>query len=127
MKTNHKKLYEIALNASKNAYCPYSDFHVGAALLTASGDVYTGVNVENSSYGATICAERSAISAAIGAGERDFVAMAVASPDGDATPCGICRQVLFEFGEFIEVITGADAEHLEAESVGALLPKGFKL
>ena len=53
--------------------------------------------------------------------------MAVASPDGDATPCGICRQVLFEFGEFIEVITGADAEHLEAERVGALLPTGFKL
>ncbi len=127
MKIDYKELYMSALDSSKNAYCPYSNFHVGAALMTASGAVYTGVNVENSSYGAAICAERSAIAAAVSSGERNFIALAVASPEGDAKPCGICRQVLFEFGGSIKVVTGADAEHLEIEDSGALLPKGFKL
>ena len=127
MEMNYETLYIKALDVAENAYCPYSNFHVGAAVLTNSGNIYTGVNVENASYGVTMCAERTSIAAAISAGERNFTALAVASPDGNAQPCGICRQTLFEFGEDIKIITGKDANNLEIEELGALLPKGFRL
>jgi cytidine deaminase len=91
-------LVRHAMEIRKNAYVPYSNFHVGAALLAGSGRVYTGCNVENSSYGATCCAERSAVFCAVSQGEREFQAIAVASDSGRITiPCGICLQVMIEF------------------------------
>lgn len=123
----YKKLFNTALAAAENAYAPYSGFKVGAAVMTADGNIYTGVNVENASYGATICAERVAVSAAVTAGHTDLIAVAVGSPGGVAYPCGICRQVIFEFGENIDIITGNDAENLEVNMIKELLPKGFKL
>src|SRR5919106_5668640 len=90
------KLMRAALDAQQRAFCPYSNFPVGAALRTAGGTIYQGVNVENASFGLTICAERVAASAAIAAGEREFAAIAVASRGG-VTPCGACRQFLAEF------------------------------
>ncbi len=122
-----KQLYEMAAEASENAYAPFSDFHVGAALITSSGRVYTGVNIENSSFGATICAERTAFVKAISEGERDFDAIAVYAKGAESIPCGICRQFMFEFAPDIAVITGVDEDHLNIRTLGELLPIGFKL
>ena len=96
---DYKQLYEAALDVAKNAYVPYSQFHVGAALLLPDGTIQTGINIENRSYGATNCAERTAIFSAIEKGYKTFKAIAVATPDADypVAPCGICRQVLTEF------------------------------
>lgn len=125
--SEYRKLYNEAKKISETAYAPYSKFCVGAALLTKKGSVYLGVNIENSSYGATICAERSAISAAVTAGEVGFDAIAICGNSGKAWPCGICRQVLLEFGEDIKIITGDDVDNLEVVVLSSLLPKGFKL
>ena len=95
------KLLELAKEAAKKAYAPYSEFFVGAALLAASGKVYLGCNIENSAYSATICAERVAFSKAISEGEREFVAIAVVGGKDDTStpcyPCGVCRQFIAEF------------------------------
>lgn len=123
-------LYDKAAKATVNAYAPFSGFRVGAALLAESGRVYSGVNVENSSYGATICAERTAFVKAISEGERRFVAIAIASGAEDPTealPCGICRQFMYEFAPDIYVITGKDRDHLNVRKLEALLPLGFVL
>jgi len=122
-----KELYAIAKEACKNAYAPYSEFKVGAALLTTSGIVFTGVNVENSTYGATICAERTACVKAVSEGHREFEKIAIASSGGSAWPCGICRQFLFEFNADMKVITGDDEEHRESHKLNELLLKGFRL
>lgn len=122
-----KELYRIANDVKENAYAPYSGFRVGAALLTRSGKVYTGVNVENASYGATLCAERGVVAKAVSEGEREFRTLAVASSAGEAMPCGICRQVLMEFEPELRVITGKDEEHLESYSLQELLPGAFSL
>ena len=121
-----QKLYETAKDAAKNAFAPFSNFHVGAALLASDGRIFTGCNVENSSYGATICAERTALVKAISEGSRRFAAIAVVSQDGEAWPCGICRQVLYEFSPEMLVITGND-EHLAVVKLNELLPHGFRL
>ena len=123
----YRQLFRTALAVSKNAYNPYSGFCVGAALLTEDGEVFTGVNVESASFGATICAERSALAAAVTAGKRSFRAMAVGAPGGAAWPCGICRQILFEFDDEPDVIAGADEASLEVKKLRELLPKGFSL
>ena len=104
-----KKLIKKAFEMKEKAYCPYSKYHVGAALLSKSGKIYGGHNIENSSYGATICAERCAVFKAVSEGEREFVAIAIcgglegSKPKGDDTdnafPCGLCRQVLREFAK----------------------------
>lgn len=96
---DYKQLYEAALEVSKNAYVPYSQFHVGAALLLPDNTIQTGINIENRSYGATNCAERTAVFSAIEKGYKTFKAIAIATPDADypVAPCGICRQVLTEF------------------------------
>lgn len=99
-----EKLIQAALDARKNAYVPYSHYQVGAALLTAEGEIYTGCNIENASYGATNCAERTAVFKAVSEGRRKFSAIVIAGgmenrdPVDYAYPCGICRQVLREFG-----------------------------
>ena len=121
-----QKLYETAKAAATNAFAPFSNFHVGAALLAADGRIFTGCNVENSSYGATICAERTALVKAVSEGARQFTAIAVVSQDGEAWPCGICRQVLYEFSPEMLVITGND-EHLDVVKLNELLPHGFRL
>lgn len=118
-------LYSLALDASRASYSPYSRFRVGAALLCADGAVYTGTNVENRSFGLTVCAERNALAAAIGAGRRDFSMIAVATPDaaGPVSPCGACRQVLSEFlSADAAVVFGRSAEDLVVTTVGGLFP-----
>ncbi len=103
---DYNNLIEAAKSVALNAYCVYSNFRVGAALLSKSGKIYTGCNIENRSYGATICAERSALSQAVSNGETSFTAIAIYSPDSneELTPCGICRQVLSEFNQNMAVI-----------------------
>lgn len=120
-------LFDEAARVSENAYAPFSGFKVGAALITKEGRLYTGVNIENSSFGATICAERTAFVKAISEGERDFEAVAVFSHGAEATPCGICRQFIYEFAPDIDVITGTDRESLNVRKLRELLPEGFRL
>lgn len=124
----YKELYAKALEARENAYAPFSGFKVGAALLTEEGNIYTGVNIENSSYGATICAERTAFVKAISEGYRKFKAIAVTAGDEEeALPCGICRQFMYEFSPEMEVITGVDIDRLNVKTLEELLPGGFRL
>jgi cytidine deaminase len=129
MKT--EALLDAAAKAARKAHAPYSGYKVGAALLCADGEMFTGCNVENASYGLTNCAERTAVFTAISAGRRDFVAMAVVA-DGDSMPypCGACRQVLSEFcrDEFSVYIAKASAlEDYEVVCLAALLPNRFHL
>lgn len=120
-----QELLERAGEAKENAYAPYSKFQVGAALLTAGGDVFTGCNVENSSYGAAICAERAAVVQAVSNGCREFEAIAIASNGEDTVyPCGICRQVLHEFNPEIRIICQSP-EGFETYLLSELMPKGF--
>ena len=116
--------------AASNAYCPYSRFAVGAALLADDGRIFTGVNVENASYGLSICAERAAVLQAIAGGARRFRALAVvAGARIPATPCGACRQVLAEFcDDRMPVFCGArTGAKVRRTTLGALLPQGFRL
>ncbi len=122
-----EELIVCARKAAAKAYAPYSNFTVGAALLTRQGKVYTGCNIENASYGATNCAERTAIFKAVSEGERDFVAIAIVAGDGStAYPCGICLQVMNEFMPEVEVILEEKGD-ITAYSLKELLPKGFVL
>lgn len=123
----YRELFRTAQQVIQYAYAPYSRFKVGAALLTKTGEAFTGVNVENSSFGATICAERTAFVKAVSEGFREFDAIAVVSSDGEAYPCGICRQFMFEFGDDLKIITGDDEEHLHINEIKDLLPEGFRL
>jgi cytidine deaminase len=121
-----QNLIETALEARKWAYAPYSEYSVGAAVLTASDRIYDGANVENAAYPSSMCAERVAIFKAISEGERDFVALAVASSNG-GTPCGACRQVLSEFGlDTLILVVNAQGEILQEETLSALLPSAFQ-
>ena len=121
-------LLAAAREAAGRAYAPYSGFPVGAAVLTADGTVITGCNVENASYGLTVCAERVAVFAAAAAGHRELRAVAVVAPRAlGATPCGACRQVLNEFapreGDLAVVLEGSDGPDLT--TLAALLPRSF--
>lgn len=123
-----KALYDKAVEAMKNSYAPFSNYNVGAALLTKCGRVFTGCNVENSSYGGTICAERTAVVKAVSEGYKDFEAIAVCgSGDVPAFPCGICRQFIFEFGSDIKVIMLDENKKMVTYKISELLPKGFRL
>ena len=124
---DNRELFRMALAALPNAYAPFSGFRVGAALLTEEGKVFTGVNVENSSYGGTICAERTAAVKAVSEGDRSFSRLAVAASEGIGYPCGICRQFLYEFAPELEIILGEDEEHLQVYTLKELLPEGFRL
>ncbi len=120
-----KLLIETAINIRDWAYAPYSHYSVGAALLTASGKVYEGVNIENAAYPTTMCAERVAIFKAVSEGEREFTAIAVATENGGAS-CGSCRQVLAEFGLKTQVIFVDSAGRIALDTtVEKLLPSAF--
>lgn len=124
----NETLQEAAKAAFKQAYAPYSQFRVGAALLSDSGRVFFGANVENASYGLTRCAEQSAIQAMVSAGDRTFTQIVIyshASPP--ATPCGACRQILFEFAPDADIFCiNQDNETIQT-TVKELLPYGFRL
>ena len=125
MNINMDELYRAALKAADTAYIPYSHFRVGAALLGKDGTVYTGCNVENRSYGLTICAERSAVVSAVSRGCRSFTALAIATPDSvdPVGPCGACRQVLSEFMDGAAPVrfAGSGPERVDT-TIGVLYP-----
>ena len=123
-KWTREELVAQALQARVRAYAPYSNYLVGAALLGKSGRVYTGCNVENAVYPLCTCAERTAVVKAVSEGEREFVALAVATKNGGA-PCGSCRQTLREFGEDIAVIIADDSGAYRETTVAKLLPDSF--
>jgi cytidine deaminase len=120
------ELLGAARAAAANAHAPYSRFAVGAALRTADGSVYLGVNVENASYGLTSCAERNAVFAAVAAGHHEFAAIAIHADAASAPPCGACRQVLAEFAPELRVIRLRDGAAV-ASSLAELLPERFAL
>ena len=123
-----RELYETALSMTEKAYAPFSGFKVGAALLAENGKVFTGVNVENSSLGGTICAERTAFVKAISEGVYDFKKIAVVSEEGEVWPCGICRQFMKEFcDDDFKIITGSGADSLHIFTMAEVLPEGFRL
>ena len=127
---DYNKLMEMAKEASTNAYCKYSNFKVGACVLTTSGKTFKGCNFENSSYGMTICAERNAIGTAIANGEKKIKAIAIYSPNqDDCMPCGACRQVIHEFCDNdadVEVILEVEGA-LKIYTLAQLLPSSFSL
>ena len=132
---DRKRLIEAAFEARKNSYSPYSSYRVGAALLCDDGTVVKGCNIENASYGATICAERAAVFSAVASGKRSFCAIAIVGGSYDeedntsdyAYPCGICRQVLREFTdpESFSVIVARSVEIYEEYTLNELLPNSF--
>lgn len=130
---NYNELCGLAIIAMKKAYCPYSGYSVGAALLTKNGKVYTGCNIENASFTPTVCAERTAFFKAVSEGERDFEVIAVAGGkngviSGVFPPCGVCRQVMAEFcpSEFKVLFVKSEGE-FEEHTLGELLPCSFGL
>jgi cytidine deaminase len=124
-KTIVEKLYEEAIKTRENAYAPYSNFKVGACLLSDDGEIFSGCNVENASYGLSICAERNAIFSAVAEGKRKFKAMLiVAEGEKPVKPCGACRQVMVEFGDF-DVYLANTKGKIEKTKVSELLPNAF--
>jgi cytidine deaminase len=124
--TDPDKLIAAARQARENAHAPYSNFRVGAALRAQSGRIYTGCNIENASYGLTVCAERVAIFKALSEGERGFEAIAVvADTDKLTPPCGACRQIIWEFCGDVEVILANLKGKVETERAAKLLPRAF--
>jgi cytidine deaminase len=119
-----KELIALAAEARGKAYAPYSGYAVGAALLTASGEVCTGCNVENASYGLSMCAERTVAFKAVCAGEREFSAIAVVTQNG-VTPCGACRQVLAEFGPQMRILVADVEGNCREYRLPQLLPEPF--
>ncbi len=124
--SEHDKLIAAARLARENAHAPYSNFRVGAALRAQSGRVYTGCNVENATYGLTVCAERVAIWKALSEGERGFQAIAVvADTDSLTPPCGACRQIIWEFCGDVEILLANLKGKVESHRAAALFPKPF--
>lgn len=122
-----RELYDAAVAARKNAYIPYSNFAVGAAVRCANGKIYGGCNVENASYGLCVCGERNAIFHAVCAGEREMVELCVvADTSGPVSPCGACRQVMREFGIQTVILANMKGD-FKITTVEELLPYGFEL
>ena len=126
-----RELIRLAFSAMEKAYAPYSGYKVGAALLTASGRVYTGCNIENAAYGPTVCAERCAVFKAVSVGERELVKLAVVGGKGGVVsdyfvPCGVCRQVMSEFcgDDFLVIIAKTEDDYL-SKTLNDLLPCRF--
>ena len=128
MEFDRKALLRAAMAAREFSYSPFSHFRVGAAILTAEGEIVTGCNIENSAYSPTLCAERCAVAKAVSEGKRRFVAIAVVGPEDSYTmPCGVCRQVLYEFcDDSLIVLCGGTDTHYTETTLGALLPNGFR-
>ena len=126
-----KQLFELAIKARENAYAPYSNFKVGAALLAKNGEVYLGCNIENMSYPVTLCAERSAFSSAIAAGVKEFEKIAIVGGKDKlvlCSPCGMCRQFMQEFcSKDFKIILGEDIFQLKTFTLEQLLPESFEL
>lgn len=121
-----QKMREAALLACKNAYCPYSKFPVGAAVLSAEGEIFAGCNVENASYGLTICAERNAIFQAVAKGHRNIRAVViVTATDRPTPPCGACRQVIHEFNARADVFVFAKGKNVAHHKLPQLLPEAY--
>ena len=120
-----RELFDLACEAMHSAYSPYSHFQVGACLLSSDGRTFQGCNIENASYGATICAERCAVSNALIHGARSFTAIAIVGSTAPAWPCGICRQVLNEFSDDLRVICGQYGGDFEVVPLAELLPRSF--
>jgi len=125
VKVDWAALLRAAKQVRERAYAPYSKFKVGAAMLAASGRIYTGCNVENSSFGLTVCAERNAIAAAVAAGEKSIVACAIAAGGKPCPPCGMCRQVLAEFGEPAMPVALVGGRERALYTLADLLPHAF--
>ena len=126
MTVSKELLVREALAAREKAYAPYSRFRVGAALLCADGKIYTGCNVENASYPCGICAERTAAAKAVSEGSRDFMAIAVAGSSAEkCTPCGVCRQFLYELSPSLSVLCCDDKGNYDEMRLDELLPRGF--
>jgi len=122
------KLIAEAKMAREKAYAPYSNFKVGAAVLTSNGKIFSGCNIENSSYGLSICAERAAIFNAVSSGYKKFTKIVVVTDsEPPSSPCGACRQVIFEFGDDIEVIMANLKGDMRIARIDELLKDGFKL
>ncbi|MDD3852030.1 MAG: cytidine deaminase [Syntrophomonadaceae bacterium] len=124
---DHRKLIELSRQAQTGAYVPYSGFKVGAALLTNTGRIYTGANIENASYGLTVCAERIAVFKAINDGEKEFDCIAITASRGWPYPCGACRQVLAEFSPHMKVIVSDENNSTREYLLTELLPQTFSL
>jgi cytidine deaminase len=120
----HSKLIQVAQDARKKAYAQYSNFHVGAALESSSGKIYPGCNVENASYSLTMCAERTALFSAVAAGEKKFTHLVVATENG-VSPCGACRQVIWELCGDIPITLVDESGSCKETSSSELLPQAF--
>ena len=129
MEIDYKQLMDKAKEASKMSYSPFSRFAVGAALIAKSGKIYSGCNIENSSFGMTNCAERTAIFKAVSEGEREILAIAIYSPNSDnCYPCGACRQVMYEFQGETEIVVITEHENKPIpRKLSDFLPFGFKI
>lgn len=120
------QLVQKALEARNNSYSPYSKYQVGAALVCADGTIYTGCNIENASYPCGICAERTAMSKAVSEGHKKFTCMAVAGSSKEiCTPCGICRQFMYEFAPDLRILCSSDSGEYKELILKDLLPEGF--
>ena len=125
-RSTREKLIDAAKQAVRNAYCPYSRFPVGAAVLTARGRIFAGCNVENASYGLTVCAERNAVFRMVAGGEQEIAAVAVYTPTAAPTaPCGACRQVIREFGPEAWIICVCDTDKVIRKRLSELMPLSF--
>lgn len=126
MNVNYEKLLKEAEKARKKAYAPYSKFKVGAAVLTSDGKIFTGCNIENASFGLTVCAERVAISKAISEGSYKFEAMVIiGDTNRPCSPCGACRQVISEFGEDIKIVMSNLKGDVKIKKISELLSEAF--
>ena len=121
-----RQLLEAALEAQKQAHCPFSKYPVGSAVRTVNGEVFSGCNVESASFSLTCCAERVAVFKAVSEGHRQIVACSIVTVEGTpAPPCGACRQVLYEFGRNMRIVLGNPSGEVRILNLGELLPEGF--
>ncbi|MDD7305624.1 MAG: cytidine deaminase [Peptoniphilaceae bacterium] len=124
---NLNKLIQIAIDNKKNSYSPYSKFRVSALVITKSGKIYKGVNIENASYSATICAERSALASCISDGHTDIEAMILTADAKDTSPCGVCRQFMAEFLDpSCKIVLANSVDDYKIYTMEELLPLSFK-